>query len=135
MRRQMAVMLLVLAIAPAVSGQTARGKGDPISGTWSGELVPSGAPRSRSITLELKYDGKGKVSGTIAGFANPGDVKKGTYEPKSGALRLELGKADDPTVLLIFDGKVEKNSATGRVTGEAAGEFTLTRRPPPAARR
>ena|SRR5829696_7280317 len=135
MRRQIAVMLLVLALAPAVSGQTARGKADPISGTWSGELIPSGAPRGRSITLDLKYDGKGKVSGTIAGLPNPGDVKAGTYDPKSGALRLELGRSDAPTVLLIFDGKVEKNAAAGRVSGDVSGEFTLTRRPPPAARR
>jgi hypothetical protein len=127
-RRQIAVMLLVLALAPSAAGQGRRAKADPISGTWSGQLIPADAPRGRSITLVLKYDGKSKVSGTIAGFSNPGDVKAGTYDAKTGALKLELGRADGAAVLLVLEGKVEKNVAAGRASGDVAGEFKIARK-------
>jgi hypothetical protein len=41
--------------------------------------------------MELKFDGKGKVSGGFSGLPNPGEVKAGTVSPKTGALKLELG--------------------------------------------
>jgi hypothetical protein len=128
MLRQFAVIFVVLALASAASGQTRGAKNDPISGTWAGELLPSGAPRGRTITLELKYDGKSKVSGTMAGLPNPADVKAGTYDPKTGALKLELGIVDAAAVLLVFEGKVDKNTAAGWVSGEDQGEFKLARK-------
>jgi hypothetical protein len=128
-RRWFAVMLLVLTCAAPLVAQSrpAKEKPDPISGTWAGELVPTGADRGRSVTLVLKHDGKGKVSGTIAGFSNPGDVKAGTFDPKTGALKLQLGVEGESNVRLVLDGKVEKNVATGHVTGEVTGGFKFTK--------
>jgi hypothetical protein len=80
------------------------------------------------VTLELKHDGKSNVSGTIAGMPNPGDVKAGsTFDSTTGALKLQLGKTDAPEVLLVLEGTVAKNAASGRVTGELSGEFKLTK--------
>jgi hypothetical protein len=83
-----------------------------------------------SITLELKFDGKKAVTGTMSGLPNPGDVKRGTFDPKTGALKLELGRSDGPEVLIVFEGKAQEGTANGRVDGEAGtGEFKLTKLP------
>jgi hypothetical protein len=102
---------------------------DAISGTWTGEITMDGRDQSVAITLVLKLDGKGMVSGTFTGLPNPGDVKAGTFDPKTGALKLQLGKVGDPVVLLTLDGTVAKDKATGRVSGEVGGTFAVTRRP------
>ena len=67
------------------------------------------------------------MSGTITGFSNPGDVKAGTFDPKTGALKLQLGIEGDGAVRLVLDGKVEKDVATGQVSGEETGGFKLTK--------
>jgi hypothetical protein len=54
-------------------------------------------------------------------------VKAGTFDPASGALKLQLGIEGDPAVRLVLDGTVEKNVATGHVTGEVTGGFKLTK--------
>jgi hypothetical protein len=122
---------VVLSAAPmfAQSGDKKNAKADPISGTWTGELAPQGAPQPVSVTMQLKFDGKSAVTGTIAGLPNPGDVKAGTFDPKTGALKLQLGKADDPAVLLILEGTVVNGAVAGKVSGEAGdGEFKLTKK-------
>jgi len=109
------------------AGKTA-GKTDALTGTWSGDLT---APAGKvSVTLELKFDGKSGVTGTLKGMPNPGDVKKGTFDPKTGALKLELGRSDGPAVLMTLEGTVTKNTAAGTLSGEpGTGEFKLTRKP------
>ena len=79
--------------------------------------------------MELKFDRKREVSGTFSGFPSPGEVKAGTFDPKTGALRLELGKQGESAVLLILEGTIIKGTATGRFTGERTGEFKLTKKP------
>jgi len=130
--RGVGVVLVALACATPLTAQS-RGAGkapDAVTGTWKGELTPTGASRSRPVTLELKHDGKGKVSGTMSGMPNPADVKAGTFDPKTGALKLQMGKEGDPAVLLVLEGKVTKNVASGRMSGEDTGEFTLTKTGP-----
>ena len=127
------VMTTVLALAcgNTLGAQARGGKAkapDAITGTWTGELLPAGAPRGRSVTLELQHDGKGKVTGTMAGMPNPADVKAGTFDPKTGALKLQLGKEGEAAVLLVLEGTVAKNAASGRITGDVSGEFTLARK-------
>jgi hypothetical protein len=128
-RKRFAVMMLVLTCAVPLAAQSRPPKAnpDPISGTWAGQIVPTGDDRGRSVTLVLKHDGKGTVSGTITGLPNPGDVKAGTFDPATGALKLQLGIEGDSDVKLVLDGKVEKNVATGHVSGEVTGGFTLTK--------
>ena len=59
---------------------------------------------------------------------NPGDVKSGTFDPKTGALKLDLGIEGDSAVRLTFEGTVANDKASGKVSGEAAGEFRLSRK-------
>jgi hypothetical protein len=121
------VTMTVVALACGTSlGAQARGaKVDPLSGTWTGELTAG--ERNRSIVLVLKFDGKTKVTGTFTGMPNPADVKSGTFDPKTGALKLDLGIAGDSAVRLTFEGTVAKDKASGRVSGEASGEFKLSK--------
>jgi hypothetical protein len=132
-RREFVVIVTVLAVSCAtpLAAQSRGAKGKPpdaITGTWKGEIVPSNAPRGRSVTLELRHDGRGNVSGTVDGMPNPADVKAGsTFDAKTGALKLQLGKADNPEVLLVLEGTVAKNAASGRVSGDVSGEFRLVK--------
>jgi hypothetical protein len=64
----------------------------------------------------------------------PGDVKAGTFDSKTGALKLELGRTEEPTVLIVLEGTVVKDTATGKVSVTAAagggdGDFKLTKKP------
>jgi hypothetical protein len=123
------VLLSSMAVA-AQSGGAKNTKPDAITGTWSGELAPKNLDRPIAVTLSLKFDGKSAVSGTIKGLPNPGDVKSGTFDTKTGALKLQLGKAGDSAVLIVLEGKVIKGTATGTVTGDGGdGPFKLTKQP------
>ena|SRR5215211_4423601 len=130
-RRQFAIVCAVLLFAASGLAQSDGGKTtaktDPVSGTWSGEL--STGERRMKISLDLKFDGKSAVTGTITGLPNPGDVKRGSFDTKTHALKLALGRADDSAVLMVFEGTVAGETATGRVSGDAGeGEFTLSRK-------
>ncbi len=125
-RRLFVMACCVLLAATSMAAQSkGKEKPDPVSGTWSGELAPPGGV---PVTLVLKFDGKSAVSGTIAGFSNPGDVKTGTFDPATGALKLQLGKKDDTAVLITLEGTVAKDQVTGRVTGEVSGDFKLEKK-------
>jgi hypothetical protein len=115
--------------ATSMLAQSRGGKADPLSGTWKGELDVPNAPAPVAITMELTFDGKTAVTGTFSGLPNPGDVKRGTFNPKTGALKLELGKKGDSEVRLVFEGTVVKGTATGHVTGEGGtGKFTIAKK-------
>jgi len=120
----------VLLSATTMFAQTgnAKAKADPISGTWTGTLVLEDASRTIPVTMELKFDGKGGVSGTVSGMPNPADVKKGTFDPKTATLKLQVGKKGDEAVLLVLDGTVVKDTVTGHFTGEKSGEFKITKK-------
>jgi hypothetical protein len=129
-RRQLAMACCVLLSVTAMFAQSpgANAKGDPISGTWTGELVRQNASGVIPVTMELKFDGKSSVSGTVKGLPNPAEVKAGTFDPKTGALKLQLGKTGDAAVLLILEGTVVKDTATGRFTGDESGEFKIAKK-------
>ena len=127
-RRLLAFACCVLVSAVTIGAQSRGAKPDPLTGTWAGELSPH-PERSIAVTIQLKFDGKSAVTGTVSGLPNPADVKKGTFDPKSGALKLELGKVGESAVLLVLDGKVEKGVASGQVTGDGTGTFKVTKKP------
>ena len=120
-------MLLVAASAVAQS-QGAKPKADPVSGTWTGELRRDGADEPTPVTMELKFDGKSAVSGTVSGLPRPADVKEGTYDSKTGALKLQLGKQGESQVLLVLEGMLAKGEASGKVTGEGSGQFKIAKK-------
>jgi hypothetical protein len=130
-RRFVVACCVLLAAVPmlAQSRGAKNAKPDPISGTWTGELSPQNESRRIPVTMELKLDGKGSVSGTVSGLPNPADVKAGTFDPKTGALKLQLGKAGESAVLLILEGTVVKGTASGRVSGDGGnGDFKIAKK-------
>jgi hypothetical protein len=128
-RRMMVLACCVLLSASSMFAQARDEKSDPISGTWTGEFVPPNATQGIAVKMELKFDGKQAVSGTFTGLPSPGDVKAGTFDPKTGALKLELGKTDDSAVLLVLEGTVVKGAAAGTVKGDSGtGEFKIAKK-------
>jgi hypothetical protein len=129
-RKQFVLTCCLLLFGMSLAAQSQKTKVDPLTGTWTGTLLPKGDTSGLQVTLELKLDAKGNVTGTIAGFPNPGDVKTGTFDTKTGALKLQLGRTSDKAVLLTLEGKVLKGTATGTMSGEPGnGEFKLTKKP------
>jgi hypothetical protein len=129
-RTYLTLFCLALLSAPSLVAQSRGAAADPISGTWVGEVAPAEAPRPMAVTMELKFDGKSAVTGTVSGLPNPADVKSGTFTPKTGDLVLRLGRTSDPKVLLTLEGTVVKGTVTGRVTGDGGdkGEFTIEKK-------
>jgi hypothetical protein len=128
-RRWFVVACCALLSATSALAQGRSSKSDVLTGTWTGTLSRAEESKSIPITLELKFDGKSAVTGTISGLPNPGNVKSGTFDAKTGALKLQLGRSDDPAVLLVFDGTVAKGVASGSVTGDIGkGEFKVTKK-------
>ena len=124
--------LLVCGLVLSAVGMSAQSRSgrttDPISGTWTGVLNVANAPGPVSVTFALKFDGKSAVSGTFSGLPNPGEVKSGTFNQKTGALKLELGKTGDSAVLIVLDGAVVKGTASGQVSGaEGTGDFKIAK--------
>ena len=120
--------LLVCGIVVTAQSRDDKAQTDPISGVWRGELVLDGRSEPVPVTFELKFDGKRTVSGSFVGLPQPGDVKEGTFDLKSGALKLQLGKTGEPPVLLVLEGSVIKGAAAGRFTGEQTGTFKISRK-------
>jgi hypothetical protein len=124
-RRALVTLFGVLLAVTSTSAQSKPAASDPVSGTWSGHLGAGGGADGQPVTLKLKFDGKRAVTGTIDGFSNPGNVKTGSFDPKTGALKLELGKVDDSAVLITLEGAVAKGEVAGKVAGEINGKFVL----------
>jgi uncharacterized damage-inducible protein DinB len=100
---------------------------DPVTGTWKGDMAPKGAPSRTAVTLELKLDGK-TVSGTLVGLPVPGDIKAGTFDSTTGALRLEVAPKGSSTIGLVLEGKVLDGAVSGRVTGDnQVGDFKIAK--------
>jgi hypothetical protein len=80
------------------------------------------------MTVELKFDGKAAVSGTITGpNLSPGEIKTGTFDPKTGALKLEVIVQDRDGVV-VLEGTMVRGTAIGRVIlGNQTGSFKITK--------
>jgi uncharacterized damage-inducible protein DinB len=117
------VALSVVLAAPSARAQTV----DPISGTWTGDIGLDEVSRM-AVTMELRFDGASVIAGTVKG-PGPAQLKSGTFDPKTGAFRLEIDVQDDSrSSPFIFEGFAVKGMATGRVSGNnQTGTFRLTR--------
>jgi hypothetical protein len=107
---------LVLLAAPA------RGQ-DPITGSWKAEVTPADG-NTRKVTFELKYDGKSVVTGNIIGLPSPGDVKSGSYDTTTKALKLSVGPTDGP-VMASLAGTVVNGTVTGTGLGTDGSNVTF----------
>ena len=80
--RSLLLVCFILLSAASMAAQSPGAAADPVSGTWKLDNGSGG--------LELKFDGKGAVSGLVnPSSASPGEIKSGTFDPKTGALKLE----------------------------------------------
>jgi hypothetical protein len=114
--------------APKKSAPAAQSTGDPISGNWGREGL---------TFLELKFDGRSAVSGTVIWRNGPnqesrGTIRTGTFDPTTGALKLEgdARRPDDGTVAsYTIDGQLNKDALAGTFTfGDHKGNFSFTKR-------
>jgi uncharacterized damage-inducible protein DinB len=121
------VCLMVCGAIP-ICAQSSGAAADAITGTWIGQMGPGTTPQF-TITLELIADGKGAVSGTVAGLPIPGEVKSGTFDSQTGALKLEAAPLDGSATRLVLEGTVVLGTATGRVSGgNQTGTFKITKK-------
>jgi uncharacterized damage-inducible protein DinB len=113
--------LTALLIAAPVLAQ------DPVTGSWRVEMTPSGGS-TRQATLELRYDGKAAVTGTVAGMPSPADIKGGSYDPAKKTMTLPMGPTGG-SAMLTLTGTLVNGIATGTVVGTdgSEGTFLLTR--------
>jgi hypothetical protein len=101
---------------------------DSLSGTWKGDMGPSATTRIPLI-VEMKLNDQRGVSGVVTGPPNPGEIRSGSFDPKTGALKFEvLVKSGGNGAVVRFDGAVVGGVATGRVEGNnVAGDFKITK--------
>jgi len=121
----------VLLPAQSMRAQARETAADRISGTWTGTMRPNEVPDNQTggnrITLELKFDGKGAIVGTVTGPPQPGEIKTGTFDPETGALKFAV-EVPSNTDVFVFEGTVVQGTATGRVTaGSRRGVFIITK--------
>jgi hypothetical protein len=79
--------------------------------------------------MELKFDGKSTVSGTVSGLPNPADVKTAPRSEDRGA-EAPIGQARRRRGPSSFSkGRSPKTQPPAVSTGDEAGEFKITRKP------
>jgi len=107
--------------------QAGQGAADPITGTWTGHMARIGGGDRQNITVALKLDGT-SVTGTITGPPRPGEIRTGTFDQATGALRFEVVVQDDAKSVAVFEGTVAQGSATGKLSlNGGSGTFSMTK--------
>jgi hypothetical protein len=102
---------------------------DPLSGTWAGDWGPSEWDRNQ-VTVELKWDGN-NLTGTVNPGPNAVELKKATFDAKSGAIHFEAdatGRRGNQ-IHYVIDGKLEKGTMTGSWSHDnRKGDFKITKK-------
>jgi len=122
MRRSFLSACCALLLAQAGVAQAA----DPITGKWTGDIGLSDTDR-HSVTFELKLAANGGIDGTVQG-PGPATLKSGSFDAKTGALRLNVDVIENGRpALFLFEGVAVAGVVTGRVSGNGeTGTFRLT---------
>ncbi len=104
----------------------ARPAADPISGTWSGH-IEMGETNRATVNIDLRLDGRA-VSGKATGpQLRPGEIRSGSFDPRTGALSFEVVVQGDGTIVL-FDGTVARDTASGKLRmNDQTGAFTIAK--------
>ena len=125
--RSMLMAWGVVLVAASVATPSAGSVQDPISGTWTGDIGLTLTERI-PIKFELKFDGTSAITGSVTG-PGPAEFKTGTFDLKTGALKLEVDVKDaDGPKHFVFEGTAVNGTATGRVNdGTQIGSFRITR--------
>lgn len=129
LKRFLVLACVVLTAGAPLAAQAPRAA-DPISGTWTGVLTLEGGARGpMPLTLELKLDAKGAVTGTVAGLPTAATVHTGSYDAKTGVMKLAIGKPDEDRVRVTLTGPVVKGVVSGTADIEAgSGTFKFERK-------
>jgi uncharacterized damage-inducible protein DinB len=116
---------MLSAVGPLVAQSPAP---DKLTGTWTGELIPPNATARMPVVVAIKLAANGSITGTITGPPQPGDIKSGSFDPRTGALKLEVVVRGDAATRAIFEGKVQGDTAFGQVTVDGQpGDFRLVK--------
>lgn len=100
-----------------------------IAGSWRGEAVPDGQSPT-PISMSLRVDGK-TISGPVTGLPTAAEVKSGSYDPHTGAFRLDVGQPGSTAMFVVMEGYIVKGTAVGRITGpNLGGTFLMTKGTP-----
>lgn len=111
MRAKALIVACVVLGSGAVSAQ-----GRVVSGMWTGSLGEG--DKSSPVTVELRVDEKNAVTGRVTGpQIRPGDIKVGTFNPQTGALRFSVFVGGDDKSKIDFDGAIAKDTLTVQATG------------------
>ena len=120
----LAAVICALVFTAPLAAQTSGTAADPISGGWGA---------NGQTLLNLKYDGKGGVTGTVmAGRpGNLADIKTGTFDPAAGILKLR-GDAKHPDTGATMPYSIDGTLANGALSvtyaiGESTGALTLAK--------
>jgi hypothetical protein len=126
--RGLLLACFVILSAVSIFAQSGGTAADQLSGVWTGDMGPNATTRF-PLRLELKFDGQTAISGTITGPPLPGEIKGGTFDPKTGALKLEVEvKGDGVIHQVVLEGTVVSGLATGRATSaNQSGNFKITK--------
>ena len=117
----------VLSFAGSVAAQSSAP--DKLSGTWTGELTPPNATAPMPVVVAMKLAANGSITGTITGPPKAGDIKSGSFDPRTGALKFEVVVRDDAATRAVFEGRVQGDTALGQVTVDGQpGDFRLVKR-------
>jgi len=125
-RRTFFTACCALLFATSALAQAGAASATQLAGTWKGSM---GTQDERGpIQVELKSDPKTGISGTITGPPYPGDIKSGTFDPTTGALKLEVIVRNDDATKVTFEGTAVEGTATGRVSFNGQiGTFIMTK--------
>jgi hypothetical protein len=125
------VACVLLSAGPTFAGQRAK-TGDPVTGSWTGQMASSDDER-QPIQVELKFDGRTLV-GLVTGPPYPGDITAGTFNPDTGALTFTVVVRDERKTVVEFTGALKEQTAAGRfVMNGHEGTFQLARQTPAAS--
>ena len=119
----LSVLFLVVSLTPAVFAQ-ARGEApaDQISGIWT-----DGDGRG----LDLKFDGRHTLTGSLnPGTPNPVPFKEGTFDPKTGVLKISAERTvNGASQKILIDGKLADGKLTGTYDSNGQkGTFAFSRK-------
>ena len=122
-------LVVTCSLLPVMGLAQSRAAADPLTGTWTGSMGPSGE-ESQPITVELKFDGK-TVRGLITGPPYPGDITAGTLDRRTGALTFTVVVRDAAKTVVRFTGALKQGSAGGRfIMNDREGVFRISRKDP-----
>ena len=128
MHRIVPLASILLLLPGLMFAQSGGPSPDPIAGTWQGDMAPRGSTQRQPLLITMHRTGS-TIGGTVTGPPYPGQIRSGSYDPATGALRFDVHvTSNGATKVFVFEGTVVTGTALGRVSdGSTTGEFKISR--------